>query len=166
MALGESKILIGILAIALGVSLLLSNVCVIHDTFGLFVAVFFVLSGIAFLIKRGISKKHEALSYLILLFFGLSLFALEFYLLPFTTLNVSFLLLLSIGISYLVFGTIFQYSFKSILTGLIFVAIALLIFLPKALLIEDIFWLNVKKYLLPILFIAVGVIILFPWRKK
>jgi len=96
----------------------------------------------------------------------LSLLALEFYLLPWNTTNIIFLISVSVGIAYLIHGSIIKYSTKGIMTGIVFVAIALLIFLPKALLIEDIFWSNTKRFLLPILFIVGGLMILFPPGKN
>ncbi|BAL81434.1 hypothetical protein [Caldisericum exile] len=165
MGLTESKAFSGILVISLGLTLLLKEFATIHDSFGLFVALFFTLLSIAFLALRGHTHKNETISYLVILFFGLALLALEFYLLPFTTFNVIFLIALSIGLAYLIYGSIIRNSMRSIWTGIIFVAIALLMFLPKALAIEDIFWLNVRRYIIPILLIVGGLFILIPWRK-
>jgi hypothetical protein len=55
---------------------------------------------------------------------------------------------------------------RSIWTGIIFIVIALLIFLPKALAIEDIFWVTVRRYIVPILLIIGGLFILLPTRRK
>lgn len=165
MSTTESKIFAGLLAISLGLAFLIKEFVSIHDTFGLFVAIFFSLLGFVFLFRNHLYKE-KLLGYLIVMFFGLSLLSLEFYLIQFHTMNIIFLFALSIGLSYLIYGTIINYRMKDILTGFIFIAIALLIFLPKALLIEDIFWFYVKRFLLPILLIIGGIIILLPIKRR
>ncbi|MGB9832735.1 MULTISPECIES: hypothetical protein [Caldisericum] len=166
MNLTESKVFSGILVISLGLTLLIKEVATIHDAFGLFVAIFFTLIGFAFFTMRGYSHKNEIISYLVVFLFGLSLLTLEFNILPFDTLNVIFLLALSVGLSYLIYGSVVKFSIKAIWTGIIFTAIALLIFLPKALAIEDIFWFSVKRYIIPILLIVGGIFIILPTRRK
>ena len=166
MSLTETKVFSGLLVISLGLTLLLKELTPIHDSFGLFVAIFFSLIGIALLVLRSETHKNETLGFLITLFFGLSLLALEYYILPFTTLNFFFLLFLSIGLGYLIYGSVIRFSMRSIWTGIIFIVIALLIFLPKALAIEDIFWVTVRRYIVPILLIIGGLFILLPIRRK
>ncbi len=164
MSTTESKIFTGLLAISLGIAFLIKEFVFIHDTFGLFVAIFFSLIGVVFLFKNHLYKE-KLLGYLIVMFFGLSLFSLEFYLLEWNTSNTIFLIALSIGLSYLIYGTIINYRMKDIFTGFVFIAIALLIFLPKVLLIEDVFWLSVKRFLLPLLLIIGGIVILLPIKR-
>ncbi|MEF3244499.1 MAG: hypothetical protein K6343_00735 [Caldisericaceae bacterium] len=165
MSTTESKIFAGLLAISLGLAFLIKEFVFIHDTFGLFVAIFFSLLGVVFLFKDH-SYKEKLLGYLIVMFFGLSLFSLEFYLLQWNTINIIFLFALSIGLSYLIYGTIINYRIKDVFVGFVFIAIALLIFLPKVFLIEDIFWLNVKRFLLPLLLIIGGITILLPVKRR
>jgi len=166
MELRDSKIFLGILAISIGVSLILNEFFTIHDTFGLFVAIFFALLGFVMLFDKVHTHSISVLGYLILAFFGLSLLALEFNLMQWNSINAIFLLSISIGIAYLIYGSIIKYSTRDLITGIIFVAVGLIIFLPTTLGIEDVFWFNVKRFVIPLLLIVGGIFVLVPRRKQ
>lgn len=166
MEVRESRLFFGLLVISLGVAIILNSLGLIHDVFGLFVGIFFASYGFAILSKKLSSNKSQSLPYLSLFFFGVSLICLEFELLQFNTINLLLMLFVSLGIAYLIYGAAINYSIRIIITGIIFIVIALLIFIPKVFDIEDVFWSALRQYLIPIILIALGIVIILPRRAK
>lgn len=158
----DGRFTLGSLLVAFGLSYIITSFTFVDSLFWTFIGLFFIFEGVYFTVEKIYRREKEVASYLTLLFIGISILLFTFNIIQYSFLMLVVSLFVSIGLALLLAGTMFKFSTRESLSGIILIAIGLLILTPHILNIPNSVYKTIEIYGFGGLFIAFGIIIMLP----
>lgn len=162
----DVRFTLGSLLVVFGLSYIITSFTFVEFPFWTFLGLFFLFEGVYFTVKEIYKKERHVAIYLSLLFIGISILLFTFNIIQCSSTMVTVSLFVSIGLALLISGTIFKFSAKESIAGIILIAIGLMFFIPHILNISESASRTIRSYGIGGLFIAFGIIVMLPRGGK
>lgn len=163
----SGRFFFGSLLISLGAAFILNNVYIVDSVFWTFVGILLTMNGIFFGIRAFLKKgKNDVSGELFVLFLGITTLLFVFSILKFNSILLFASIFISAGLSLIISGTFYKYSSRSIIWGIILIAVAIILFLPSAVGVSEEFYRIIRDYGIGVMLVVIGIVIFFSGRKR
>ncbi len=158
----DGRFTLGSVLVAFGLSYIITSFTLVHSLLWTFLGLFLLFEGVYFTVKKIYLREKDVSSYLSLLFIGISILLFTFNIIQYSFLMLVVSLFVSIGLALLISGTIFKFSTREFLSGVILIAIGFMLFIPHILNISDSVYKTIEIYGFGGIFIALGIVVMLP----
>ena len=158
----DGRFTLGSVLVAFGLSYIITSFTLVHSLLWTFLGLFLLFEGVYFTVKKIYLREKDVSSYLSLLFIGISILLFTFNIIQYSFLMLVVSLFVSIGLALLISGTIFKFSTREFLSGVILIAIGFMLLIPHILNISDSVYKTIEIYGFGGIFIALGIVVMLP----